>query len=77
MELIYGLFNKISFLHLELNEKKCTNCELCNRACPMELDIAKEYNSPDCIRCFQCTVSYCHKDLIKPKFTWNREHTES
>jgi len=43
----------------------------------MELNVAKEYNSPDCMRCFKCTVSYCHKDLIKSKFTWNREHTES
>ncbi len=65
---IYGLFNKISFFHLELDDNKCTNCKLCNKSCPMDLDVVKKHNSPDCIRCLQCTVSSCSQGLIKPKF---------
>lgn len=33
-----GHFNHISLLRLHLDPERCTNCGLCRKACPMELD---------------------------------------
>ncbi len=50
----YALFNKISFYQMNLNEKKCTKCGLCERTCKMQVPVMTNINSAECIRCNEC-----------------------
>lgn len=60
----YGLFNKISFLQLHLNEENCTDCGACFQVCPMEIQFNKNVNSPECILCMRCLNEACKFDAI-------------
>lgn len=50
----YALFNRFSFYHMELDTAKCTGCRRCERLCPMQVEVTKNINSPECIRCGIC-----------------------
>ncbi len=63
----YGMFNNISLLKLKFNKNKCNSCGLCKRECPIGLDPTKDYGSPDCILCMNCTKEFCN--AITPHFT--------
>ena len=60
---IYGLMNKISVYHLEIDKHKCVNCGKCRQVCKMEVDPVKTPDSAECIRCGAC-ASVCPKDAI-------------
>lgn len=64
---IYGLMNKVSLLHLEINEHKCTHCGKCKSVCKMEVDPLKAPDSAECIRCGACACA-CPADAIHLKF---------
>lgn len=51
---IYGLFNRISIFHLEVNSNRCTGCGKCRKVCGMEVDPVKNPDSAECIRCGAC-----------------------
>ena len=61
--LIYGLMNKISFYHLEVDSHQCINCGKCSKICKMEVDPVKTPDSVECIRCGEC-VEACPKNAI-------------
>ena len=61
--LIYGLMNKISFYHLEVDSHQCINCGKCSKICKMEVDPVKTPDSVECIRCGEC-VGVCPKNAI-------------
>lgn len=63
----YGLFNRISFLHIDLDQSACTHCKKCEKSCPMDLRLLKNVNSAECIRCGQCIHS-CPEDALKWSF---------
>ena len=50
---LIGLFNKISIVHLKV-DNTCTECGLCKKVCPMNIDLTKENRSLECIECFKC-----------------------
>lgn len=52
-----GLFNKIRIFKIRRNKDLCINCSACNRACPMNIDIAgsEVVSSAQCISCMACT----------------------
>ena len=60
---IYGLFNRISFVSLNVNKQKCIDCGLCAQVCGMGVDPCKNSASPECIRCGKC-VSSCRQQAI-------------
>ena len=64
---VLGLFNKVSLLRLKVDMSKCTVCGNCSQACPVDLDVPKRPNSPDCIRCFKC-VKACPESCIRYEF---------
>ena len=71
---IYGLLNKISIYHLEVDKEKCINCKKCAAICKMEIDPVKTPNSTECIRCGECT-HICSKNAIHLGFhTQNSQH---
>lgn len=51
---IYGLLNKISMYHLEVDHHKCVGCGKCASVCKMDVDPVKTPNSAECIRCGNC-----------------------
>ena len=51
---IYGLLNKISMYHLEVDHHKCVGCGKCVSVCKMDVDPVKTPNSAECIRCGNC-----------------------
>lgn len=59
----YGLFNKISFLRLRVDNDKCTKCGACKAACKLDISVFKNPASIDCIRCGDCKA-VCHHEAI-------------
>jgi polyferredoxin len=51
---LYSLFNKFSFYQMNVDQNKCTGCKACERNCKMNVEIIKNINSPECIRCGEC-----------------------
>ncbi|HEC83235.1 MAG TPA: 4Fe-4S binding protein [Firmicutes bacterium] len=52
---IFSLFNRISLVRMRYDKTKCDNCGLCNRLCPVDLDVVRQLDSPECIKCLECT----------------------
>ncbi len=67
---IYGLLNKISIYHLEVNKDRCVNCGKCAKICKMDVDPVKTPNSAECIRCGEC-VAACPEKAIHINFSEN------
>jgi len=64
---VYSLFNKGSLLHLTFpGQSECTNCGICRKVCPMNIDPHANQNQLECIRCNEC-VSACPKSGLKFK----------
>ncbi|WP_010292858.1 4Fe-4S binding protein [Clostridium senegalense] len=64
---IYSLFNPISFYKLNINKDKCTMCKKCMRKCKLNIEVYKNPNSLECIRCGECAKA-CSKGAITKGF---------
>ena len=40
---IYSLFNKVSFLKIQVDHEKCVGCQKCSRVCKMDVNVAVSY----------------------------------
>lgn len=58
----YGIIGKISPTSIERNEELCVHCNLCNKTCPINIDVEKatKVTSAECINCNEC-VAVCPK----------------
>ena len=71
---ILSVFNRFSFIRLDV-QKNCDGCSICRDICPMELNVALEANSTECIRCLECTRCdhvKLENPLRIPKKVWYR-----
>ncbi len=59
----YGIFQKFSFLKLEVDRSECVSCGKCARECHMNVDVINNPNSAECIRCGECVKS-CPSNAI-------------
>ena len=64
MGAIFALFNRFSLIRLEASPE-CDGCNTCHDKCPMDLDVYTEVDSPECIRCLECTQCG-HVRLVTP-----------
>ena len=48
---------------IKLNEKKCVDCDVCKRVCPMQLKVNEKLIKPDCIKCRRC-IETCPKNAL-------------
>lgn len=60
---IYGIMNKVSIYHLEIDKDKCTDCGKCQDICKMGVSPAYKPDSAECIRCGEC-VHACPKEAL-------------
>ena len=65
---VYGLFHPISFYRYQVNEELCTNCGRCREVCKMDIEVWKNPNSLDCVRCGDCLKSCPHQALKRKVF---------
>ncbi|NLV85973.1 MAG: 4Fe-4S binding protein [Clostridiales bacterium] len=63
----YSLFNRFSLYGMYLDKSLCINCKACERKCLMNVELTKNINSPECIRCGACK-SVCPKGAISSGF---------
>lgn len=61
---IYGIFNRFSLYHYEIDATKCTKCGLCEKSCQMGVHVCENPNSAECIRCGACK-EVCPKGAIR------------
>lgn len=63
---------KIPSLHLRNNHKNCSNCKLCNKSCPMGLDVnymvKNNMDNLNCILCGEC-IENCPEKAINYSFS--------
>ncbi len=64
---LWGLFNKLSAVRLEVDVSSCAKCNLCQEVCPMDIKIYEDSNHFDCIRCLKC-VYVCPRGIISVEF---------
>ena len=60
---IYSLFNKVSFLKIQVDHEKCVGCQKCSRVCKMDVNVVDTPNHPECIRFGEC-MKACPTDAI-------------
>lgn len=76
LAVIYGLLNKISFYHLNVNEHKCIHCGKCAKTCKMIVDPVKSPNSVECIRCGEC-AEVCPTKAISIGYKFEKKIVEN
>ncbi|MEA4897860.1 MAG: 4Fe-4S binding protein [Christensenellaceae bacterium] len=64
---LYSLFNRFSFYQMHVDRLKCNDCKACERQCKMQVDITKNINSAECIRCGECKGA-CKQGAITSGF---------
>jgi polyferredoxin len=55
-----SVFSHFSILRIRRSASACTDCRLCNKPCPVGVDVAKASPtvSTDCIGCLECVATY-------------------
>lgn len=65
-----GIIGKISPVRIKRNEAACKNCNLCTKACPMNIEVAKKQHvtSVECNHCMSCVDACSVKDALNIGF---------
>ncbi len=71
---LLGLISRFSIFRMMMDESRCNQCGLCERACKSECIDSKriQVDSSRCVSCFNC-LSHCRHDAIGYRFSWIRK----
>ena len=72
---IYSLFNKVSFLKINVDNNKCVGCQKCSKVCKMDVNVVESANHPECIRCGECNKA-CPTDALCYKYGFSNKSTK-
>ncbi len=81
---ILKITSRFSFLKIEGDKEKCTDCGACNKTCPMDINIMEYVNngervlSNECIFCLTCTT-VCPDGILESTFRMDiggKEHLQ-
>lgn len=69
MGALYGIIGKISPNKIVRSNTMCTNCDICNKSCPMNIDVknSDKITSAECISCNNCILSCPKKGTLEIK----------
>lgn len=64
----YGMFSVMRIIGVSRDESKCIHCHLCDKICPMNIEVAKTdfVRHPNCINCMKC-ICACPQDCLRFK----------
>jgi ferredoxin len=70
---LLGLFARISWLRININQDTCTSCTLCEDVCKAGcIDSRKKtVDSSRCVSCYNC-LTVCHKNGLRFENNWRR-----
>jgi len=57
------IFSRFNFLNPKVNEAKCVKCQICNRVCPMRVQVLEGKDLNLCSKCLKCSED-CPVDAI-------------
>jgi len=57
------IFSRFNFLNPRINEAKCIKCQICNRVCPMRVQVLEGKDLNSCSKCLKCSEN-CPTDAI-------------
>jgi Fe-S-cluster-containing hydrogenase component 2 len=65
----YGIIGKISPTKVQRNDNLCVHCKVCNKACPVNIDVEKavKVTSAECINCNECVLACPKKGALEIK----------
>lgn len=72
----YAFFNKFSLYRLSVDKEQCVDCKLCEKTCKMGVEVTKEINSPECIRCGACMAA-CPKKCIHAEKIYGSDNSKA
>ncbi len=61
---LYSISNKFSFLQIRFDKDLCVDCGKCEKTCKMEINIRKNQQDLECIRCGDC-LKICPTNALK------------
>lgn len=64
---MYALTARLSLSGMKIDAGACVDCGLCNKVCPMELDVRTQIGGGECIACGDC-MKVCAKNGIHRRF---------
>jgi polyferredoxin len=64
---MYGLASRLAVWRVRVDETACTTCGLCDKTCPVGLDVKSEAGGAECIACGEC-IRACPKGAVERKF---------
>lgn len=63
---LLAVTNKVSLWRIRTDEARCASCGICDRACPVDLDVMREVESGgECIRCRSCVRACPREDALQ------------
>jgi len=57
------IISRFNFLNPRINEAKCVKCQVCNRVCPMRIQVLEGKDLNSCSKCLKCSEG-CPTDAI-------------
>ncbi|MDD2422252.1 MAG: 4Fe-4S binding protein [Heliobacteriaceae bacterium] len=65
----YAVIGKLSPTKIERNAALCIQCKLCNKACPVNIDVAQAtvITTAECLNCNECVVTCPRKGALAVK----------
>ncbi|RJE49170.1 MULTISPECIES: 4Fe-4S binding protein [unclassified Dehalobacter] len=72
----YAFIGKISPTRIERDNQICINCKACNKACPINIDVAKadKVTSAECLNCNECILACPKKGALEVKIAKRKVH---
>lgn len=72
----YGIIGKLSPTRIVRNDNLCVHCKICNKACPVNIEIEKavKVTSAECINCNECVLACPKKGALEVKTAGKKIH---